>query len=320
MPRATFAPARVGLTKSAQTTGAMNQKNILPYDGLAHLVDDTEVEFEWPEISAYLAETIPWRIETAFMFGRHMPVPRMTAWFGDADYTYSGIRHRAAPCPAVVQRLRERAEAISGVSYNAVLLNLYRDGSDSVGWHSDNEAGLGNCRTIAADQAMRNAAEMALAEFNAPNVQLLVKDDAGNIDAARQGAQQALDEGAAIILGPLFAQSVSAVGQVGRARNVPVIAFSTDANVASRGVYLLSFLPESDVARIVQYAGSAGKRSYGALIPDNPYGTVVEAAFRQDVTRRGGQVVAIERYPHDKAGMAGPVKNVAQAAARVEST
>ena len=170
-----------------------------------------------------------------------------------------------------------------------------------------------------AGQAMRNAAEMALAEFNAPNVQLLVKDDAGNTDAARQGAQQALDEGAAIILGPLFAQSVSAVGQVARARNVPVIAFSTDANVASRGVYLLSFLPESDVARIVQYAGSAGKRSYGALIPDNPYGTVVEAAFRQDVTRRGGQVVAIERYPHDKAGMAGPVKNVAQAAARVDA-
>ena len=170
-----------------------------------------------------------------------------------------------------------------------------------------------------AGQAMRNAAEMALAEFNAPNVQLLVKDDAGNTDAARQGAQQALDEGAAIILGPLFAQSVSAVGQVARARNVPVIAFSTDANVASRGVYLLSFLPESDVARIVQYAGSAGKRSYGALIPDNPYGTVVEAAFRQDVARRGGQVVAIERYPHDKAGMAGPVKNVAQAASRVDA-
>ena len=170
-----------------------------------------------------------------------------------------------------------------------------------------------------AGQAMRNAAEMALAEFNAPNVQLLVKDDAGNTDAARQGAQQALDEGAAIILGPLFAQSVSAVGQVARARNVPVIAFSTDTNVASRGVYLLSFLPESDVARIVQYAESAGKRSYGALIPDNPYGTVVEAAFRQDVARRGGQVVAIERYPHDKAGMAGPIKNVAQAGARIDA-
>ena len=93
-----------------------------------------------------------------------------------------------------------------------------------------------------AGQAMRNAAEMALAEFDAsPMSSFSVKDDAGNTYAARQGAQQALDEGAAIILGPLFAQSVSAVGQVARARNVPVIAFSTDANVASRRLYSRAF-------------------------------------------------------------------------------
>ncbi len=170
-----------------------------------------------------------------------------------------------------------------------------------------------------AGQAMRNAAEMAIAEFNAPNLQILVKDDAGTPDGARQSAQQALDEGAEIILGPLFAQSVSVVGQIARPRNVPIIAFSTDANVASSGVYLLSFLPESDVDRIVQYAASTGKRSYAALIPDNPYGTVVEAAFKQAVARRNGQVVALERYPHDKAAMAGPVRNVAQAAVRAEA-
>ena len=170
-----------------------------------------------------------------------------------------------------------------------------------------------------AGQAMRNAAEMALSEFNSPNVQLLLKDDGGAAETARQGAQQALDGGAEIILGPLFAQSVSAVAQVARPRNIPVIAFSTDANVASSGVYLLSFLPESDVARIVQYATSVGKRSYAALVPDNPYGTVVEAAFKQAVARRGGRVVAIERYPHDKAAMAGPIRNVAQAAGRVDA-
>jgi ABC-type branched-subunit amino acid transport system substrate-binding protein len=170
-----------------------------------------------------------------------------------------------------------------------------------------------------AGQAMRNAAEMALAEFNSPNIQLLVKDDGGSADGARIAAQQALDEGAELILGPLFAQSVSIVGQIARSRNVPVIAFSTDANVATRGVYLLSFLPESDVARIVQYAASTGKRSYAALIPDNPYGTVVEAAFKQDVARRGGQIAVLERYPHDKAGMAAPVRNVAQTLARADS-
>ncbi len=167
--------------------------------------------------------------------------------------------------------------------------------------------------------AMRNAADMALAEFNSPNVQLLVQDDAGNTDTARSVAQQALDQGAEIILGPLFAQSVSAVGQVTRARNVPVIAFSTDANVASAGVYLLSFLPESDVDRIVQYSVSTGKRSFAALVPDNPYGTVVEAAFRQDVARRGGQIIALEHYPHDNAGMGAPVRTIAQAAVRADA-
>jgi ABC-type branched-subunit amino acid transport system substrate-binding protein len=170
-----------------------------------------------------------------------------------------------------------------------------------------------------AGQAMRNAAEMALAEFNSPNIQLLVKDDGGSADGARLAAQQALDEGAELILGPLFAQSVSIVGQIARSRNIPVIAFSTDANVATRGVYLLSFLPETDVARVVQYAATTGKRSYAALIPDNPYGTVVEAAFRQDVGRRGGQVAALEHYPHDKAGMAAPVRNIAQAISRADS-
>jgi ABC-type branched-subunit amino acid transport system substrate-binding protein len=170
-----------------------------------------------------------------------------------------------------------------------------------------------------AGMAMRNAAEMALSEFNGANVQLLVLDDAGNPDTARQVAQQAIDQGAEIILGPLFAQSVSAVGSVARARNIPVIAFSTDTNVASSGIYLLSFLPETDVERIVQYAFSTGKHSYAALIPDNPYGSVVEAAFRQAVARRNGQVVAIEHYPHDKAGMANPVRAIAQAAVRAEA-
>ena len=168
-----------------------------------------------------------------------------------------------------------------------------------------------------AGQAMRNAAEMAIEEFKSPNIQLLVEDDAGTPDAARAGAQQAIDQGAEIILGPLFAQSVTYVGQVARARNIPVIAFSTDTNVAASGVYLLSFLPESDVERIVQYAASTGKHSFAALIPDNPYGTVVEAALKQSVARRGGQIVGLERYPHG--AVAGPVQNIAQASTRADA-
>jgi branched-chain amino acid transport system substrate-binding protein len=167
--------------------------------------------------------------------------------------------------------------------------------------------------------SMKNAAEMALAEFKEPNIQLLVKDDAGSPQGAQLAAQQALDEGAEIIVGPLFAQSVSAAGSVARTRNIPVIAFSTDASVAARGVYLLSFLPESDVRRIVDYAVSKGKRSFAALLPDNAYGAVVEAAFQQEVARRGGRVVALEKYPLDPGKMAEPIRRVAQAAKQVDS-
>ncbi|MBS0536296.1 MAG: penicillin-binding protein activator [Proteobacteria bacterium] len=167
--------------------------------------------------------------------------------------------------------------------------------------------------------SMKNAAEMALAEFKEPNIQLLVKDDGGSPQGAQAAAQQALGEGAEIIIGPLFAQSVSAVGAVARSRNIPVIAFSTDASVATRGVYLLSFLPESDVRRIVDFSVSRGKRSFAALLPDNAYGTVVEAAFQQEVARRGGRVVALEKYPLDASRMGEAVRRVAQAAGRADA-
>jgi ABC-type branched-subunit amino acid transport system substrate-binding protein len=170
-----------------------------------------------------------------------------------------------------------------------------------------------------AAQSMKNAAEMALAEFKSPNIQLLVKDDGGTPQGAQAGAQQAISEGAEIIIGPLFAQSVSAVGQVARARNIPVIAFSTDASVAARGVYLLSFLPETDVHRIVDFAIARGKRSFAALLPDNAYGTVVEAAFQQEVSRRGGRVLALEKYPLDSNRMAEAVRRVGQAANQVDA-
>ena len=167
-----------------------------------------------------------------------------------------------------------------------------------------------------AAQSMKHAAELALAEFQNPDIQLLVKDDGGSPQGAQQGAQQAIDEGAEIILGPLFAQSVPAAAQPARARNVPLIAFSTDSSVAGRGVYLLSFLPESDVNRIVDYAGSTGKRSFAALLPENAYGNVVEVAFKQAVSRRRGRIVAFEKYGADRNG---PARAIAQALASADT-
>jgi hypothetical protein len=175
----------------------------------------------------------------------------------------------------------------------------------------------GNAGLVA--QSMKNAAEMALAEFKNPDIQILLKDSAGVASGAQGAAQQAMGEGAELILGPLFAQSVAAVAQVTRPRNVPVIAFSTDTSVASRGVYLLSFLPQSDVDRIVDYAASRGRRSLAALVPDNAYGTVVEAAFQQEAGRRRARVVAIERYPADKSTLQRAVQRIAQAAQHADA-
>jgi hypothetical protein len=92
----------------------------------------------------------------------------------------------------------------------------------------------------------------------------------------------------------------------------PVVAFSTDASVATKGVYLLSFLPESDVDRVVEFAVSKGKRSIVGLVPETSYGTVTAASLQETAARRGIRVMAIERYkPGDKAAVEAAVQRIA---------
>lgn len=159
----------------------------------------------------------------------------------------------------------------------------------------------GNAGVLA--QNMRNAADLALREFQTAGITILVKDDKGTAEGARAAASQAISQGAKLILGPLIAQSVTAAASVAKPAAVPVVAFSTDASTASRGVYLMSFLPQNDIDRIVRYAGSQGKRSFGAIIPGNAFGTVVEAALQRSAANAGGRVVVIERYTTDRGSM-----------------
>ncbi len=144
-------------------------------------------------------------------------------------------------------------------------------------------------------QSMRNAAELALADAGA-TITILVKDDRSTPEGARAAAQQALSEGAELILGPLFAGSVQSVGQVAREAGKPVIAFSTDTNAAARGFYLMSFLPQAETERIVAYAAAQGRRSIAALIPQTAYGKVVEASFREAAAQKGVRIAAVERF------------------------
>jgi ABC-type branched-subunit amino acid transport system substrate-binding protein len=148
-----------------------------------------------------------------------------------------------------------------------------------------------------AARAMRNAAELSLAEFQNPDLTILVKDDRGTPEGAQAAAQAAVQEGAELIIGPLFAGTVQAAGTVARQAGRPMLAFSSDAGVAARGVYLLSFLPGAEVERVVEHAAQSGRRSIAALVPETTYGSVVEAQFREAAAQRGLRVAAIERYP-----------------------
>ncbi|WP_245454045.1 penicillin-binding protein activator [Aquabacter cavernae] len=171
----------------------------------------------------------------------------------------------------------------------------------------------------AVGQSLRNAAELALSELGAAPISLVVKDDGGNSQGARAAAEQAMAEGARIILGPLFSHSVGAVAQVARPRGIPVIAFSTDTNVASSGVYLLSFLPQTDVNRIISFSVAQGRRSFIGLVPENAYGSVAEGAFQQSAGALGGRIMGIERFTQDRARLQAAVQRAAAVAGQADA-
>jgi len=144
--------------------------------------------------------------------------------------------------------------------------------------------------------SLRNAAELAYLEAGGNDVTLLVKDDRSDPEGARAAAQSAISDGAELIIGPLFASSVREAGKVARAAGKPVIAFSTDTSTAGQDVFLLSFLIENYVDRIVDFAASKGKKSIAALVPENDYGRVAETEFQQAAARDNLRVMAIEHY------------------------
>jgi branched-chain amino acid transport system substrate-binding protein len=168
--------------------------------------------------------------------------------------------------------------------------------------------------TPAVAKALKQAAELALFDFDNPNVLLVPKDTKGTPDGARLAAESAIKEGAELIIGPLFAQEVSGAAPVARQAGIPVIAFSTDEKVAGNGVYLLSFQAGRDVPRIVSFARARGKRSFAQLIPQSPYGRVAEQAFAKAVSSGGGEAAVRATFPPDDSNaMLGPVRQIANA-------
>ena len=123
------------------------------FDGGALQLADAELIYQpdWLDAATAddwlrrLVEETPWQQPEVLLFGRYHPVPRLLAWYGDreASYRYSGMTHQPLPWTPLLSEIRQRLVDSLGQPLNGVLLNYYRDGQDSMGWHSDDERELG---------------------------------------------------------------------------------------------------------------------------------------------------------------------------------
>jgi branched-chain amino acid transport system substrate-binding protein len=182
---------------------------------------------------------------------------------------------------------------------------------------------------------MLDAAQMALFDVGENDLVLLPRDDEGTPAGARQAAEQVIEEGATVILGPLFHQAVSAVNPLAAQAGVRVLAFSNVTSVAADGTFLLGFRPEEQVNRVVRYAlenvtrqpeeplpGEAAPDQGSAvfdprpvriagLAPDDAYGATALAALRRAVIEGGGELGQTLFYSPDQADPSAVVRQVA---------
>jgi ABC-type branched-subunit amino acid transport system substrate-binding protein len=161
-------------------------------------------------------------------------------------------------------------------------------------------------------RSLQDAAQLAVFETGNPNVLLLPQDTGGNAAGAASAAQQLVDEGAEIIIGPLFADSVRAAAPIANAAGVNLIAFSTDTAVAQPGAYLMSFTAEQEVERVVGFAVDQGLLRFAALVPRGPYGNRASQAFSTTVNRSGGEVTDIVPYDAASGDFIEPAKILAE--------
>ncbi|MEY3287969.1 MAG: hypothetical protein RLZZ419_211 [Pseudomonadota bacterium] len=126
--------------------------NRVAFDGELFLIKQFYSLPESDQLFAAFETGLAWQEETIFIFGKQVKVPRLMCWYGDPDacYQYSGVNHSPIPWNAELQLVREKIEQQCGNAFNSVLANLYRDGKDSMGRHTDDEKELGVNPVIAS--------------------------------------------------------------------------------------------------------------------------------------------------------------------------
>jgi alkylated DNA repair dioxygenase AlkB len=129
-----------------------SQQNLLPCDGELYLIENFILPEETKQIYEQLLKEISWKQYQIRMFGKMIDQPRLTAWYGHKNiaYSYSGLNLQATPFTPLLDKLRIQIEENFQTSFNSVLLNLYRNEKDSMGWHADDEKELGNAPVIAS--------------------------------------------------------------------------------------------------------------------------------------------------------------------------
>ncbi len=125
-------------------------RELLPFDGSARYIPSFIETSAANEYFARILQNTPWEHRHIVMFGREVLQPRLTCWYGDHAYSYSGIRLEPRPWSTDLEELKNRCEAEARTVFNSCLANLYRDGRDSMGWHADDEPELGTQPVIAS--------------------------------------------------------------------------------------------------------------------------------------------------------------------------
>ena len=158
----------------------------------------------------------------------------------------------------------------------AILLPLTGDASQ-----------LGNALLDSAMMGLFDKDAATPASQKIRQVVLMPKDTEHSPVVAAKRAQEALNEGAQLIIGPLFADDVKAVAPLAKARGVTMLSFSNNKAVGQNGVFLLGFMPEQQARRVVGEAIAKGKQRIAVLAPDSDYGHMVASAARAEVVNKG---------------------------------
>jgi hypothetical protein len=159
----------------------------------------------------------------------------------------------------------------------------------------------GDASLVTVANSMRNGAALAM-DFVASNgsmqdnITLSIKDTGPSAQGAAAAASQAVSEGAALILGPLKAEQVTAAGSVTRSAGINLIGFSNNSGAAQPGVFLLNVLPETEVRRSMGYVKSQGRRALAGIFPNNSYGQIQQSAFQQAAADLGLRIVGMYNF------------------------